>query len=200
MSSTNNIESFYDYVIDKVLTERSIPLSEITEEMILSNLYDIFQKKISVSTIFERIKERIASIQPVTHEAQSSHAIPAVEEQASSEGMNLIINPEPSHEDPIVTAIDDDMKDGKPVDMVADQADQTFLFNDQMIIIPPENVPNGSAPVINSEIMKIASSDGTEFLDLRDKVTPPLLSLSFPSSDAPIVTETVVKERRIGVV
>jgi hypothetical protein len=192
MSSTNNIECFYDYVIDKVLTERSISLSEITQETILSNLYDIFQNKISVSTILERIKERIALIQPAAHEDQINNAIPAVEEQASSEGMNLLVNQESNNENPIAVAVDDDMKDGKSVDMVTDQADQTSLFNDQMIIIPPENVPIDSVPAVNSEIMKITSSDGTEFVDLRDKVTPPLLSLSFPFSDAPIVTETVV--------
>jgi hypothetical protein len=138
MSSTCNIECFYDYVIDKILSERSISLTEITEEMILSHLYDIFQKKISVSTIFERIKERIALIQPVTHEDQSNNAIPAVEEQASSEGMNLIVNQEPSNENPMATAVDDDMKDRKYVDMIANETNLTPLVTETVVMNPNE--------------------------------------------------------------
>jgi hypothetical protein len=85
MDSKNFYEHFYNYVIDKIINDRHILLSEITQDMILSTVFEILQREFVVSDIFERIRSRIATKPPESSQTEIQQASSSTSKDVTEE-------------------------------------------------------------------------------------------------------------------
>jgi hypothetical protein len=173
MDPNNFFENFYNYVIDKIITDRHILLPEITQDMILSTVFQTLQREFVVSDFFERIKRRIAA-----NHLESSQTETQQTSSSSNKDVNEECHTESAEKEPI------EVQTAREVSSVISTSERSFPLPEKKIVLS-DSFPGWDG---STEIQPILGRKRTRSETKEAPLPPETIPRPVPVSASPLVS------------